>query len=80
MTDLTEPASPITPFVSTATAVSKPDPAAALSAAIDKYLDHLPSSTWGRSFSIDKPEGRERAGAYILNVFCGVAKELESPS
>lgn len=53
------------------------DARVAMLAAIDRYLINLPSSSWGMHFSIDKPEGRERAAAYILNLMRGVAKELQ---
>lgn len=44
--------------------------------AIEEYLAGLGSSTWGRNFSIDSQDGRQRASAYILNVMRGVSKAL----
>ncbi len=48
-----------------------------LFAAVDAYLLSTHSSTWGRNFSIDSEEGRQRAAAYILNTLRGVSKEIQ---
>ncbi len=44
--------------------------------AIDAYLSGIGAFMWGRAFSIDSQEGRDRASAFILNTLRGVSKEM----
>lgn len=46
-------------------------------AAIMRYLEDIHSSNWGRSFSIDRPDSRETAVDFIMDLFTEIGKHID---